>query len=57
MSIFEDKKHNDPAYIGQKPVVAMMVPEQCHDYTYKLINHGVEQPMSVRNVRNADSDK
>jgi hypothetical protein len=57
MSIFEDKKHNDPAYIGQKPVVAMMVPEQCDDYTYKLINHGVEQPMSVRNVRNAGSDK
>lgn len=25
MSIFEDKKHNDPKYVGQKPVTA--VPE------------------------------
>jgi len=57
MSIFEDKKHNDLAYIGQKPVVSTMIPAQSNDYTYKLINHGVEQPMSVRNVRNSGGDK
>ena len=56
MSIFEDKKHNDAAYIGQKPIATKMIPEQSNDYTYKLINHAVEQQMSVRNVRNSGSD-
>lgn len=52
MSIFEDKKHNDPKYVGQKPVRTIMAPEDTRDATYGLINHAVEQPMSVRNLPN-----
>lgn len=54
MSIFEDKKHNDPAYIGQKPVVPVMVPEQSKDQTRGLINLAVQQPMAVRNIPNKE---
>jgi hypothetical protein len=52
MSIFEDKKHNDPKYVGQKPVRTIMAPEDTRDATMGLINHAVEQPMSVRNLAN-----
>ena len=50
MSIFEDKKHNDPRFIGQKPIRTVMVPDDTKDATLGLINHAVEQPMSVRNL-------
>lgn len=50
MSIFEDKKHNDMRFIGQKPVAPVMTPDDTKDATYGLINHAVEQPMSVRNL-------
>lgn len=54
MSIFEDKKHNDLRFIGQKPVAPVMVPEDTKDASYGLINHAVEQPMSTRNIQNRD---
>lgn len=54
MSIFEDKKNNDPAYIGQKPVTPPMVPQDTRDATRGLINHAVEQPMSTRNLTPRD---
>lgn len=50
MSIFEDKKHNDPRFVGQKPVRSVMVPEDSKDASYGLINHAVETPMSTRNL-------
>ena len=50
MSIFEDKKHNDPAYVGQKPVRVQMVPDDTRDATRGLINHAVEKSMSTRNL-------
>lgn len=53
MSSFEDKKHNDPKYVGQKPVRTVMTPEDTpRGATYGLIDHSVEQPMSVRNLQN-----
>jgi hypothetical protein len=50
MSIFEDKKHNDMRFVGQKPVAPIMTPADTKDATFGLINHAVEQPMSVRNL-------
>lgn len=55
MSIFEDKKHNDPAYIGQKPVMVPMTPADLRDATWGLINHAVEQPIGVRNLPPRDT--
>lgn len=57
MSIFEDKRHNDPAYVGQKPIRTMQVPSESRDFTSRIINHAVEQDMNVRHVPNAGSDK
>jgi len=57
MSIFEDKKHNGLKYVGQKPVHVRMAPGTAQDdpdATYGLINHAVEQNMSVRNIPNKD---
>lgn len=57
MSIFEDKKHNGLAYVGQKPVHVRMAPgtsQDDKDATYGLINHGVMQDASVRNIPNKD---
>ena len=54
MSIFEDKKHNDPAYVGQKPVVVVMCPEDTRNFTNRVIDHTVETPMSTRNIKNKD---
>lgn len=54
MNIFEDKKHNDMRFIGQKPVRSVMVPEESRDAKAGLINHQVEQPMSVKNLPNKD---
>jgi hypothetical protein len=57
MSIFEDKKHNGLPYIGQKPVVPIMTPQDTSDATYGIINHAIMTPMSVRNIRNKDEEK
>lgn len=50
MSIFEDKKHNSLAFIGQKPVSAEVAAGDRKDATNGLINRAVEQPMSTRNL-------
>jgi hypothetical protein len=50
MSIFEDKKHNDPKYVGQKPVVVAMCPEDTQNGTYGIIDHTVATPMATKNL-------
>ena len=56
MSIFEDKHHNDPKYVGQKPVGPVMaLPEDDEgDAKRGLINWKIMTPMSVRNIPNKD---
>ena len=54
--IFEDKHHNDPKYIGQKPVRTIMaLPEDDEgDSKRGLINWKIMTPMNVRNIPNKD---
>lgn len=57
MSIFETLDHRHPAYVGQKPVAPIMTPEDTRDATRGLINHAVERPMSVRNIKPSEQEK
>jgi hypothetical protein len=50
MSIFEDKKHNNGKYIGQKPVMVPQVPEDTKDRTLYIVNNEVFRDNSVRHV-------
>jgi hypothetical protein len=54
--IFEDKHHNDPQYIGQKPVRPVMaLPEDDEgDAKRGLVNWNIMTPMHVRNIPNKD---
>jgi hypothetical protein len=53
MSIFEDKKHNNGKYVGQKPVSA--TPDELRGNTWGNFSRNVEWPHEVKHVPNSDA--